>query len=125
MTADELIHLISNQALNENMKEQHKLVIQDCCKELFKKKETLCKYKKITYVKSKAYFDESCDELCCSTNVKTRIVEIQGPEIPFSKRKVFPYGIYHTILDRTEDEGYVTVSQENDLKFTILKIEDA
>ena len=38
MNAEELIHLISNQALNENMKEQHKLVIQDCCKELFKKK---------------------------------------------------------------------------------------
>ena len=38
MTEDELIHLISNQALNQNVKEQHKLVIQDCCKELFKKK---------------------------------------------------------------------------------------
>ena len=78
MTADELIHLISNQALNENMKEQHKLVIQDCCKELFKKKLTLCKYKKITYLKSKAHFDESCDELCCSSEVKTPLPAVSS-----------------------------------------------
>jgi len=58
MSADELIHLISNQALNKVMKEQNKLVIQDCCKELFNKKQTIQKYKKITYIHSKHRWDE-------------------------------------------------------------------
>ena len=123
MTADELIRIISNKALNKTLKENDKLVIQDCCKELFEKKCN--KYKKFTYVKSKAYFDES-DELCVSSKLKTRIVEIEGPDIPFSKRKHFPNGIYHTAIENFEEgeQHTLTISQGSDEKYVIIKIED-
>ena len=38
MNAEELIRIISNKALNKTLKENDKLVIQDCCKELYEKK---------------------------------------------------------------------------------------
>ena len=51
MNSKELLHLISNQVSEQQVSEQNKLVIQDCCKELFNKK---CKkYVKITYQKWK------------------------------------------------------------------------
>ena len=125
MKTDELIHLISNQILNEEVTENNKLVIQDCCKELFTKKETLCKYKKITYVKSKAYFDDNIDELCCSTKVRSRIVEVEGTDVPFSNRKNFPEGIHHTALDRFNEENYISIAYGSDVKYTVIKVEDA
>eukprot|EP01051_Picozoa_sp_SAG22_P025695 SAG22_NODE_7738_length_712_cov_872.908646_1_plen_56_part_10 len=51
MECNELIHLISNQVSNEETTEQNKLVIQNCCKELYEKK---CdrKYVRVQYYKT-------------------------------------------------------------------------
>ncbi len=124
MTADELIRIISNKALNKTLKENDKLVIQDCCKELFEKK---ChKYKKITYVKSKASYDE-CEMglVVCNTIVKTRIVEvIDRDNLPQHSLR-FPEKICNAVLEDNE-RGYITFKnlREEDITFTILKVED-
>jgi len=122
MSADEIIHLISNQALNKDVKESHKLIIQDCCKELFKKKETIKKYKKITYLHSKIVFEDH--EAICSTKVKKRIVEITDDETTNG----FPETIHYRVLDRRgeAENKYVTLynSCDHNQNFTILEMED-
>tara|TARA_R100000951_G_C2626907_1_gene176304 strand:- start:692 stop:1087 length:396 start_codon:yes stop_codon:yes gene_type:complete len=124
MSADELIHLISNKALNKNMKENDKLVIQDCCKELFKKKETIAKYKKIKYVKSKYYWSESDETDNIHTKIKSRIVQVVSDidEDPIP----FPEKIHHKVLERLEKEKYIVFGNCCDTQqtFTILEVED-
>lgn len=53
MDTKDIIHLISNQ-VGETMTENNKLIIQNCCKELFEKK---CdkKYVKVHYYETKLY----------------------------------------------------------------------
>jgi len=73
MNDSDLIHLISNQILNQNITENNKLVIQDCCKELFIKK---CdKYKKVTYtvIKKPNSGRNECD--CCGSPLMDCIQE--------------------------------------------------
>jgi len=120
MNADELIHLISNQALNKDVKESHKLIIQDCCKELFKKKETIKKYKKITFVDSRVFWDGEEEEMCCRTKVKTRIVEI----VSEASEEGFPQKLHHSVLER--DDKYIVFhnSECHDRTFTILEVKD-
>jgi hypothetical protein len=76
METKELLHLISNQVGNEEVSEQNKLVIQNCCKELFDKK---CdSYVKVYYYKIKRIKDrykcptgDCCD--CENPNCAERI----------------------------------------------------
>ena len=121
MTADELIRIISNKALNKTLKENDKLVIQSCCKELYEKKCN--KYKKITYVKSKAYYNDD-DELCVSTKRRWRIVEVEGPDIEYSDRGNFPNSIYHSVIEGFNDDNEITISYGRDVKYLILEVED-
>lgn len=128
MNADELIHLISNQALNQNVKEQHKLVIQDCCKELFNKKNTIAKYKKITYLCSKSKYDAEDDEHICMTRTKTRIVEIVGADENMEAFDIpFPEKLHHKVLERLDQgEKYISFHNlnEHQTSYTILEVED-
>jgi len=124
MSADELIHLISNKALNKTLKENDKLVIQDCCKELFnKKEETIDRFRRITYLKSKAYFNEDGDALMCSARVKKRIVEVIDRNI--SDDREFPEVIRPSVLTMA-GTNYITInSPTNDnIVYTILEIKD-
>ena len=119
MKTDEIIHLISNQALNKNMTENNKLIIQNCCKELFEKK---CKYKKIYYLKNKASMNEH-DDLVCRTVEQIRIVEIleyHRAEDPF------PQYLHHKALEDAIKIKYFTFKNccIEDISYTILKIED-
>jgi len=119
MNDSDLIHLISNQILNQNVTENNKLVIQDCCKELFIKK---CdKYKKVTYIRSRsncvicfkcgssqeAWNCDNCSASCddiAPNRVKTRIVEVIDKGGTFKGH--FPEYIYKTIIDKFEECGY-------------------
>ena len=120
MSADDLIHLISNQALNKEINENHKLVIQDCCKELFKKKETIKKYRKITYLHSKVKFCDEEQEYICQTKTKTRIVEIEDN----NNCGDFPEKLHHSCI--TRHVKYVTLHNSgcHDQTFTIIEMED-
>lgn len=124
MKTDEIIHLISNQALNKDMTENNKLIIQNCCKELFEKK---CKYKKIYYLKNKASMNEH-DDLVCRTEEKTRIVEITGDEIFDDGDDLYPFPQYlhHKALESAIKIKYFTFKNccIEDISYTILKIED-
>ena len=120
MSADELIHLISNQALNKVMKEQNKLVIQDCCKELFNKKETIKnKYKKIHFVENKAKIDD--DELYIKSKVMSRIVEICDCH---ASECNFPDTMSISELENFNEGEVVVRHIMGRLSFTILKVED-
>jgi len=125
MSADELIHIISNKALNKNMKENDKLVIQDCCKELFEKKQTISKYKKIKYVHSKYYWSV-CDETDnIHTKIKSRIVQVVS-DIDEEDNVPFPEKIHHKVLERLEEEKYIVFGNYGDYQhtYTILEVED-
>ena len=122
MSADELIHLISNKALNKTMNENDKLIIQDCCKELYKKKETIKKYRKITYVHSKVFSEPSIHSVTISTKVKTKIVKIV--DFP-GELQDFPEELHCSILEKK----WAVISDECEEceaknTYTILKIED-
>eukprot|EP01051_Picozoa_sp_SAG22_P021306 SAG22_NODE_4656_length_1202_cov_26.854034_2_plen_152_part_00 len=79
MDCNELIHLISNQVSNEETTEQNKLVIQNCCKELFEKK---CdrKYVRVQYYKTKWLGDRykcptgSCGPCGCGSCGDCRVI---------------------------------------------------
>lgn len=137
MESDELIHLISNQILNENITENNKLVIQNCCKELYTKK---CeKYKKVTYVKSRNNL-QYCR--CCSSSqeewtcqncdsskddmglnkVKTRICEVTSN----ANFNTFPKEISSEMINKYERHGYYNVDDGCSCSYkayTIIKIE--
>jgi hypothetical protein len=122
MNAEELIRIISNKALNKTMKENDKLIIQDCCKELFEKK---ChKYKKITYVKSKATYDE-CEMglIVCNTSVKTRIVEVIDKDNLPPHPLRFPEKVCDAVLEENDFFTFKNLREE-DTTFTILEVED-
>tara|TARA_R110000824_G_scaffold205337_1_gene390169 strand:- start:1065 stop:1544 length:480 start_codon:yes stop_codon:yes gene_type:complete len=137
MKTDDLIHLISNQILNEEITENNKLVIQDCCKELFTKK---CdKYKKITYVKSRTNFQycrccgssqvnwecESCDasnDDIGRNSVKTRICEV----VHHDGFHQFPKQITRSIIEKFDRLGHYSHDEgtkNSYTTYTIIKIE--
>jgi len=125
MSADELIHIISNKALNKNMKENDKLVIQDCCKELFKKKETLQKYKKIKYVHSKYCWDEHDESDSIKTKIKSKIIPViddEDGEVP--SWFAFPKKIDLKLLKTIQEEKNTIIGNNMLHTYTILEVED-
>ena len=67
MTTKELLSIISEQALNVEVNEGHKLIIQDVVKELFDK--NICeKYRKVSYYVVRKFNDCSCTE--CGLDLK-------------------------------------------------------
>lgn len=127
MSSKDLIHLISNQALGQNITENNKLIIQDCCKELFEKKVEV-KYKKITYIKNKADMDEDA-QLFCRSRKKERIVEVvelrhRGYEENYTVE--FPKMISLETLERLDTEKFIIFQncQMDDVSYTILEVED-
>ncbi len=137
MKTDELIHLISNQILNKDITENNKLVIQNCCKELFTKKCN--KYKKVTYIKSRTNF-QYCR--CCKSSqdnwecdncgadksdigentVKTKICEV----VDNDSFTLFPKQISDSIIGKFEARGYYNVDEgriNSYTTYTIIKIE--
>ena len=126
MSSKDLIHLISNQALGQNITENNKLVIQDCCKELFEKKNMITPYKRITYIKNKADIDED-GQLFCRSKIKKRIIEVVGNE-GYDENHIieFPKMIHYKTLERMDTEKCIIFQncEMNDVSYTILEVED-
>ena len=135
MSSKDLIHLISNQVLGQNITENNKLVIQDCCKELFEKKVE-CGFKRITYMKNKASIHED-EHLLCRSRKKERIVEVvnlshrgyeENNTVDYEENNTveFPKMISLQTLQRMDTEKYITFYdfKKSEITYTILEVED-
>ena len=88
MTTKELLSLISDQAINEEINEGHKLIIQDVVKELFEKK---CeKYKKVSYCVVKKFNDHYCDS-CCDDMKQTCNCDNECQFQSYSRSRIMRY----------------------------------
>jgi hypothetical protein len=98
MDTKELLHLISNQVSNEEVSEQNKLVIQNCCKELFEKKCSK-KYVKVSYYEVKRTLDrytcpnDKCGSDCgCGNcdecNVKHPLIKCECKNTNYIRRRI-------------------------------------
>ena len=142
MNTKELLSLISEQVINEEINENHKLIIQDALKELYVKKCSI--YKKISYQKLE-YISErydcplgkdnececlhpkikcECRDECVSNRMKmtwnTRICEVRDGYMSFVPHRM---GIGHRVIEMFEKNGYY-VEDFTGYNLNIMKIED-
>lgn len=145
MNTQELLSLISEQVINEEINENHKLIIQDVLKELFVKK--CSRYKKISYQKLRNLPDRyecplfkdanhdcdvfthpklkcDCRENCVSNNMEitwhTCICEVRGS---YSSFIPFRSVIGDRPVKMFEDNGFY-VEDFAGYNLNIMKIED-
>tara|TARA_R110002051_G_scaffold266727_1_gene326529 strand:+ start:437 stop:895 length:459 start_codon:yes stop_codon:yes gene_type:complete len=104
MNTKELLSLISEQVINEEINENHKLIIQDVLKELFVKK---CeKYKFVHYVVVKIPNNYHCEH-CCEDFEQKCNCDGQGEFMSYHRKRVIKY-----ITDNDVDIGTCRCPQE-------------
>ena len=128
MNTKELLSLISEQVINEEINENHKLIIQDVLKELFVKK---CeKLKKVYYTRTKLIHDD--DELEQRTSKKVKIMEYitERNDDRGIEKTHFPLAISKEQIEEVEEEGCLIYSWghfgacDTCYQYTIYKVED-
>jgi hypothetical protein len=124
MNTKELLSLISEQVINEEINDGHKLIIQDVLKELFIKK---CeKYKKVHYTRTKLTHEDN--EIDLKTSKKVKIMEYitERTDDNFETTH-FPLAISKDQIEEVEEKGclvYTWLENYDAYHYVIYKVED-